>query len=148
MLRVLIAEDELMTADQLEETLIAYGYEVCGIARTVDEAVALGELHKPDLAILDVRLARGNRGPEIAKRLNSRGKFGVLYATGTDARNSTLTIADGEALITKPYRSEDLVRALAIAREIATARTATPPFPPRFRLLPESAAPSPHLPPA
>jgi DNA-binding response OmpR family regulator len=148
MLRVLIAEDELMTADQLEETLIAYGYEVCGIARTVDEAVALGELHKPDLAILDVRLARDNRGPEIAKRLNSRGKFGVLYATGTDARNSTLTIADGEALITKPYRAEDLVRALAIVREIATTGTATPPFPPRFRLLPESAAPSPQLPPA
>jgi DNA-binding response OmpR family regulator len=148
MLRVLIAEDELMTADQLEETLIADGYEVCGIARTVDEAVALGELHKPDLAILDVRLARDNRGPEIAKRLNSRGKFGVLYATGTDARNSALTIADGEASIVKPYRNEDVVRALAIVREIVTAGTATRPFPPGFRLLLESAAPSPQFPPA
>jgi DNA-binding response OmpR family regulator len=135
MLRVLIAEDVLMIADLLEDVLTASGYEVCGIARTVDEGVALGELHKPDLAVLDVRLARGGRGSEIARRLNSRGKFGVLYATGDDARISTLTLADGEASIAKPYCAEDVVRALEIVREIATGGTATPPFPPGFRLL-------------
>ena len=140
MLKVLIAEDELLTADLLEDFLSASGYEVCGIARTVDEGVALAELHKPDLAILDVRLARGDRGTEIVRRLSSgRGKLGVLYATGDDARNSTLTVSDGEASIAKPYRPEDLLRALVIVREIMTTGTATPPFPPGFRLLPESA---------
>jgi hypothetical protein len=64
----------------------------------------------------------------------------VLYATGTDATDSMLTLADGEALITKPYRNEDLVRALAIVRKIATGGAATPPFPKGFRLLPKSAA--------
>ena len=38
----------------LQESLAASNYMVCGIARTVDEAVALGELHKPDLAVLDI----------------------------------------------------------------------------------------------
>ena len=140
MLKVLIAEDELMIADLIEETLIEAGYEVCGIARTVDEAVALGELHKPDLAVLDVRLAKGGLGPEIARRLQSKGKFGVLYATGDDSRISELSIADGEAALSKPYRTEDLVHALAIVREIATGGTATAPFPPTFRLLPKFAA--------
>jgi DNA-binding response OmpR family regulator len=139
MLRVLIAEDDLMIADLLGVVLTASGYEVCGIVCTVDEAVALGELHKPDLAVLDVRLARGGRGSEIARRLNSRGQFGVLYSTGDDARISTLTLADGEASIAKPYRAEDIVRALEIVREIATGGTATLPFPPGFRLLSESA---------
>lgn len=139
MLRVLIAEDELLIADLLEETLVASGYEVCGIARTVDAAVALGELHKPDLAVLDVRLAKGDRGPEIARRLGSKQKLGVLYATGDDARHSTLTLADGEASIAKPYHPAHIVRALAIVREIMTVGTATPPFPPGFRLLPECA---------
>jgi DNA-binding response OmpR family regulator len=140
LLKVLIAEDELMIADVIEDTLVASGYEVCGIARTVDEAVALGELHKPDLAILDVRLAKGGRGPEIARRLNSKGKFGVLYATGDDARNSDLTLADGEASISKPYRTEDLLRALAIVQEMVTGGTAKAPFPQGFRLLPKLAA--------
>jgi two-component system, response regulator PdtaR len=140
MLKVLIAEDELMIADLLEESLIMSGYEVCGIARTVDEAVALAERHNPDLAVLDVRLARGGRGPEIARRLRGRGTPGILYATGDDARHSTLTLADGSASISKPYRVEDVARALAIVREIMTIGTATPPFPPGFRLLPEMAA--------
>jgi DNA-binding response OmpR family regulator len=135
MLRVLIAEDQPMIAELLEEVLTASGYEVCGIAGTVDEAVALGELHKPDLAVLDVQLASGGRSPEIARRLNSRGKFGVLYTTGENARTSTLTLADGEAAIAKPYSIEDLVRALEIVQDIATGGTATPPFPPCFRLL-------------
>jgi DNA-binding response OmpR family regulator len=140
MLKVLIAEDELMIADLLEETLITSGYEVCGIARTVDEAVALAELHKPDLAVFDVRLARGDRGPEIARRLGGAGTLGILYATGDDARNSTLTHADGNASIAKPYRTEDVVRALVIVREIMINGTATRPFPVGFRLLPELAA--------
>jgi two-component system, response regulator PdtaR len=148
MLKVLIAEDELMIADLLEETLVMSGYEVCGIARTVDEAVALAELHNPDLAVFDVRLARGGRGPEIARRLSGRGMPGILYATGDDVRHSTLTLADGSASLAKPYRVEDVVPALVIVREIMTLGTATPPFPLGFRLLPESAPLSAHTPPA
>ena len=139
MLKVLIAEDELMIADLLEETLTASGYEVCGIARTVDEAVALAERHNPDLAVLDVRLARGGRGTDIARRLSNRGTMGILYATGDDVRHSTLTLADGNASIAKPYQHEDIVRSLLIIREIMTAGTATRAFPPGFRLLPEPA---------
>jgi DNA-binding response OmpR family regulator len=140
MLKVLIAEDELMIADLLEEMLIEIGYEVCGIARTVDEAVALADLHKPDLAVLDIRLARGDRGPEIARRLSGKGTLGILYASGGgDAHHRTLTLADGVASIAKPYRREDVARALVIVQEIMTLGTAAPPFPPGFVLLPELA---------
>jgi DNA-binding response OmpR family regulator len=34
--RILIVEDDLMIADMTEEILVANGYEVCGIATTVD----------------------------------------------------------------------------------------------------------------
>jgi DNA-binding response OmpR family regulator len=142
MLKVLIAEDDLMIADLLEETLITSGYDVCGIARTVDEAVALAERHKPDLAVFDVRLALGGRGPEIARRLSDRDGLGILYATGDDARHSALTRADGNAAIAKPYRHEDVVSALVIIQEIMTTGTATRLFPRGFRLLPELAAQS------
>jgi DNA-binding response OmpR family regulator len=138
MLKVLIAEDELMIADLLEQFLTQQGFEVCGIARTVDEAVALGELHKPDLAILDVRLAKGGYGPEIARRLKGNGQLGVLYATG-EGRKSILASFDGEALIAKPYQMEDVERALKIVHELSTLGTAAPPFPPGFQLLPKSA---------
>ena len=145
MLKVLIAEDEFMIADALEEALVANGYEVCGIARTVDQAVALYELHKPDLAVLDVRLAGGRRGPEIVQQLKGAGKLGVLYATGDDARTSTLTTADGVAAIAKPYLMVDVIRALALVQEVMTTGTATGYTPSGFRLLvdrPKAAAPA------
>jgi DNA-binding response OmpR family regulator len=63
---VMIAEDDLLMADMLEEVLVANGYEVCGIARTVEEGVELGDRCKPDLAILDIRLAEGGLGMDIA----------------------------------------------------------------------------------
>jgi two-component system, response regulator PdtaR len=59
MAKIMIAEDDLLMADMLEDVLVGGGYEVCGIARTVDEAVKLGKRHQPDLAILDIRLAGG-----------------------------------------------------------------------------------------
>ena len=124
-----------MIADVLEEALIEGGYEVCGIARTVDEAVALFELHKPDLAVLDVRLANGGRGPDIVRRINGKGNIGILYATGDDARISTLTVADGEGAIAKPYQTATVVRALAVVREIISGIPITLPLPSGFRLL-------------
>jgi DNA-binding response OmpR family regulator len=78
-LKVLIAEDDLMIADMVEQILVDAGYEVCGIARTVAEGVGLGRRHKPDLAVLDLRLAGGGLGTEIAAQLCGLGKLGVLY---------------------------------------------------------------------
>ena len=133
MLKVLIAENDLLMADMLEEIVVDGGFEVCGIARTVAEGVALGKLHKPDLALLDLRLAGGELGTEIAARLDRAG-LGILYATG-NAGQIDLSSADGEACLDKPYRPADVLRALHIVEEITHTGTASPPFPSGFRLL-------------
>ena len=66
----MIAEDDPLMAGMLEETLVANGYDVCGTAGTVEKAVELGERYKPDLAVLDIRLADGGLGTEIPARFN------------------------------------------------------------------------------
>ena len=80
--KVLIAEDDLLIADMVEEVLVDAGYEVCGIGRTVAEAVALGRRHRPDFAIIDMRLADNGIGTDIVVELGMLGRIGVLYATG------------------------------------------------------------------
>ena len=134
MLKVLIAEDDLMIADLAEEILVDGGYNVCGIARTVPEAVALAQLHKPDLAVLDLRLADGGLGTEIAAQLLPLGRLGVLYATG-NVSQVALTTADGDACLSKPYRSIDLLRSLEIVAEIVAFGAGSPPFPKGFQVL-------------
>ena len=134
MLKVLIAEDDLLIADVAEEVLVERGYNVCGIARTVADAVALGRLHKPDLALIDLRLADGGLGTEVAAQLGALGRLGVLYATGNMSQVA-LTSADGDACLAKPYRSADLLRGLEIVAGIVATGRAQPPFPRGFQLL-------------
>ena len=134
MLKVLIAEDDLMIADMTEEMLVECGYEVCGIARTVAEAVALARLHKPDLALVDLRLGDDELGTEVAAQVVPRGKLGILYATGNISQ-VVLSLADGHACLSKPYRAADLLRSLEIVSEIVDTGAAFPPFPRGLQIL-------------
>jgi CheY-like chemotaxis protein len=136
MLKVLIAEDDPMIADMAEETLVGDGYEVCGIARTVAEALALGLRHKPDLAVIDLRLAdEGRLGTDIVAQLSTDGRLGVLYASG-NVTHAMLSVIEGHACLAKPYSPADLLRSLEIVAEIVTTGTASPPFPRGLRVLP------------
>jgi CheY-like chemotaxis protein len=130
--KVMIVEDELMLADFAEELLVERGYEVIGIARTVAEAVALARHSRPDLVMLDLRLADGGLGTEFAAQLPPLGRPGILYVTGN---MSQVALTHGDACLAKPYRSVDLLRGLEIVAEIVATGKAEPPFPQGFHLL-------------
>jgi DNA-binding response OmpR family regulator len=135
--KILIVEDDLMIADMVELALIEHGYEVCGVACNVTDALALVRQHNPDLAIIDLRLADGELGTEVVAKLGGLGSLGVLYATGN---KSKLSGVDGHACISKPYRDIDLVRGLEIVAEIMATGTASPPFPRGFEVLTRSSS--------
>jgi CheY-like chemotaxis protein len=137
MLKVLIVEDDLMIADMAEEMLVENGYTVCGIARTVAEAVALCRQHEPNLAVIDQRLADGGLGTEIAPQLGDLRRLGVLYATSS-VPQVMQTASDGHACLAKPYRSADLLRALKIVANLVATGAALPPFPRGFHVLPSA----------
>jgi hypothetical protein len=92
-------------------------------------------VHKPDLAVIDLRLADEGLGTEIAAQLSALGRLGVLYASANISQHM-LETALGDACLTKPYRSADLVRSLQIVADIVATGTATQPFPRGFQLLP------------
>jgi DNA-binding response OmpR family regulator len=131
-LKVLIVEDDLMLADFAEEILVEQGYGVSGIARTVTDAVALARHCGPDLIILDLRLADGGLGTEVAAQLARPGRPGILYVTGN---TSQIALTNGDACLAKPYRSADLLRSLEIVAGIVATGQAQSPFPHGFQLL-------------
>lgn len=138
MLKVLIAEDNVILADILEDFLNGQDFEVCGLARTADEAVSLANLHHPDVAVLDFRLADGARGSDVRTRLQDNDQMGILFVSG-DPLKKILTTADGEAYIQKPYGMNDLARALRIVHNLKlTGHVSSAPFPKGFNLLREN----------
>jgi CheY-like chemotaxis protein len=132
MSKVLIVDDDVMIADCLEEILVDAGYEVCGIAGNVAEAVALGQQHRPDLAVVDLRLSFGDFGTEVAAALRPFG-VGVLYATGNPG-HPRLKDAVGEGCIAKPYTASTIVSALRVVGE-RMAEVPLSAFPLGFTLL-------------
>ena len=135
MINVLVAEDDPTLAMIAAQILIDYGYHVCGIARTVDEAIDLGQRHRPDLAVLDNQLANGGRGTGIAARLSAEVRIGILYLTG-DVEEVMLTATSGDACLAKPYKVADLSRALEVVAQIVTTGVASPPFPVGLKIFP------------
>jgi CheY-like chemotaxis protein len=132
MLKVLIVEDDLMLADFAQELLVEHGYKVSGIARTVGDAVARIRYSAPDLVVLDLRLADGGLGTEVAAQLAAPGRPGILYVTGNI---SQVALTHGDACLAKPYRSVDLIRGLEIVAELVATGKAQPPFPQGFQVL-------------
>jgi two-component system, response regulator PdtaR len=127
--KVLIAEDDFLIADMLQEAATQEGYDVCGIATEPSEVIALGEQHKPDLAVIDVRLARGSDGIQAAIELASRLRVGILYATGNCHVITDNPPPVGEACVDKPFTMRDILQALKLVEQIVQGHV--PPSVPR-----------------
>jgi response regulator of citrate/malate metabolism len=126
MQKVLIIEDDLMIADMLEEVLSLDSFEVCGIARNMQHALSLAATHKPELAIVDVFLADGSLGTDIAAVLIDLYDTGILYSTAnTDALNG----ARGHGSMRKPFHLYDVPTALHNVAELRTKPPKSGPLP-------------------
>jgi DNA-binding response OmpR family regulator len=134
MIDVLIVEDDLSIADLLQQELEAAGYSVCGIARTTREARDLSEQHEPDFAIVDIHLAHGDLGTDVAAELRRTTKAGIIFSTG-NSNDLSVMASLGDAVMTKPYRMSDVGRGLKIIDEMARFGHTELNFPRNFQLL-------------
>src|SRR5438128_10337238 len=95
--RVVIAEDEAIVRLDLKEILEEEGYEVVGETGRGDEAVALVREHKPELAILDIKMP-GLDGLAAAREIASDRQAAVLILTAFSQRNLIQEARDATAL--------------------------------------------------
>jgi DNA-binding NarL/FixJ family response regulator len=126
MAKVLLVEDEPLLALAVADALVEAGYEVCGVAESAAAAIALAVEHRPELAIVDVRLAGNRDGIDTAEELMRLQPIRVLYATAncSDVRRRAKV---GEGCLSKPYRVEWLIAALKIVEGGASDRVVSVP---------------------
>jgi response regulator NasT len=115
-IRVVIAEDEAIIRLDLKETLEEEGYEVVGETGRGDEAVDLVKQHKPDLAILDVKMP-GMDGLEAASAITAEKGAAVLILTAFSQRDLIEKARDAGALayLVKPFQKSELIPAVEVA---------------------------------
>jgi DNA-binding response OmpR family regulator len=111
-LRILIVEDEALVAMEIEGMLGLAGHEAIAQVDDLQSAVSAVESTRPDLALVDIHLGRGNSGLDVAEALKERG-IPVLFATG----NCPMERGRGLALgcLHKPFTDNMLVNAIRAA---------------------------------
>ena len=114
--RVLIVEDEMLVAVEVEAALMHAGYDVCGVATSEAEALTLARSIHPQLAVVDVRLAPGS-GRRVARELADRFNTTILMATSEDPRSLDGIGASG--VIPKPYDAAIVPAALVAAETLS-----------------------------
>lgn len=114
--QVVIAEDEAIIRLDLKETLEEEGYEVVAETGRGDEAVALVREHKPDLAILDIKMP-GMDGLQAAREIAGEGSAAVLILTAFSQRDLIEQARDAGVLsyLVKPFQRTELIPAIEIA---------------------------------
>ena len=115
-IRVVIAEDEAIIRLDLKETLEEEGYIVVGETGRGDKAVDLVREHRPDLAILDIKMP-GMDGLEAARHITKDRICGVLILTAFSQREVIEEARDAGALafLVKPFQKSDLIPAIEVA---------------------------------
>jgi len=116
-LRLMVVEDEPQVARSIRDTVEDLGHRVCGIAHSEQEAILLADRERPDLALMDVRLAAGGDGIMAARRLAAgygiRSIFLSGYADHGTMRQLTETYPLG--VVHKPFSTAQLKSALDLA---------------------------------
>jgi len=118
--RVLIVEDEIWAALDIEWVVYKIGAEVVGIASSAEKAIELAESAEPDLALMDIRLAGERDGIDAAIELRQRFDIPSLFVSAhvdTHTRHRAAP-ARPAGFIDKPFTPELLTRAIQEALNI------------------------------
>ncbi|WP_425996982.1 response regulator [Caulobacter sp. DWR1-3-2b1] len=103
-LGVLIVEDEVLLATELEFLLVEAGCCSVGHAMSSDEAMVLAHDLQPDLALVDVHLCDGPTGVNAARRIHEDCGAVALFMTA-NVKRLPEDFAGACGVIGKPYSS-------------------------------------------
>ena len=115
--KVLIVEDEVIIADNIQDTLEDLGYEVLEPANTYSEALATIEEEHPDIAILDIQLSGRKSGVDLAAVINENYHFPFIFLT---SNSDKITLEEAKrveplAYLVKPFNKKELFTSIEVA---------------------------------
>ena len=115
--KILIVEDEILVATDIEESLESLGYEVQTSVATGLDAIAEVEKALPELILMDINLKGDMTGIEAAKTISQNHNVPIIYLTA-NADISTINqakVALPYGYIIKPFTDKDLQTNIEIA---------------------------------
>lgn len=121
-LEVLIVEDQVLIAIHLQDLVEETGHRVGAIAHDAAEALAAAARRRPAFAIMDLRLAQGASGIDVARQLYESHGVRCLFVSANIDDDVRRRVAELEPLgfIGKPFLAAEVIAAVQKAA-LATA---------------------------
>jgi len=115
--KILIVEDEAVTAMELEETLKRKGYSITGIATTGNDAIRIAKEKWPDVILMDIHLKGPIDGIETADQINLFYEIPVIFLTAysDDLTMSRAIKTKSHSFLLKPFNEKELFSNIEMA---------------------------------
>ena len=129
--KILVVDDDRLVLATLTHGLAQAGYDVID-ADNGDDAILLARQHRPDLALLDIRM-EGKSGFDVAAYLRDalQTPFMFLSAFADDATVAQVKALGAVAYLVKPLDIGQIVPAVEAAFAKRSGQTGAPPQPAR-----------------
>jgi CheY-like chemotaxis protein/DNA-directed RNA polymerase specialized sigma24 family protein len=108
---VLIIEDEVFIALDLQQIVRNLGLSVAGIAKNRAEALRIAGLSKPKLILADYRL-KDETGVEVVKAIREQMNTNVIYVTSHPEEVAAARDRQSDLVISKPFNPRALAAAV------------------------------------
>ncbi len=113
---VLIIEDEVFIALDLQQIVRNLGFSVAGIAKNRAEALRIAGLVKPKLILADYKL-RDDTGVEVVKAIREQMDANVIYVTSHPEAVAAMRDSEDDLVISKPFNPRTI--AVAVQTHLA-----------------------------
>lgn len=115
--KILVVEDEIIVAKDIQATLIRLGYDVPATASSAQSAFNKLEEIKPDLVFLDIKLKGDLDGINIAEHIKKTYSIPVIFLTSfiDKATLDRAKLTEPYGYLVKPFNEKDLQSTIEMA---------------------------------
>lgn len=115
--RILVVEDGLIMARDIERRLMTMGYRIAGVAATGEDAVRKAHDTCPDLVLMDVNLKGPIDGIQAAQQIRNVADIPIVYVTAysDDATLRRARVTEPFGYVLKPFEERELRTIIEIA---------------------------------
>lgn len=111
MKKILIVEDEIIVAMEIEFALKSKGYSVIGKAPTSEKAIELAQKFLPDVILMDVNIKGNSDGIGTSREILKHYQPAIIFIsayTDSETINKMKTIQP-HYFLPKPYSQNELI---------------------------------------
>ncbi len=117
LIKILIVEDNVIIADDMQSMLEEIGYEIVDNVIVYEQAVEVLKNNHVDLVLIDIILASDKTGIDLGKHIREKYNIPFIFVTSNSDRatveNAKTVKPDG--YLVKPFEQQDLYTSIEIA---------------------------------